>query len=108
MIEKVTQYYYFLKKRIAPPGNAGATSIDQHDLNVKTGYGTLIYNSKHCGLYGIIDDQQNKYCLLNANELTGKFKDRKRVHFILRQHPNIANIINWGITSILIHAEYID
>lgn len=101
MIEKVSHYYKTLFNRINAKDNIILSHENTDQKNVVSGVGIIIYNSSGIGTFGIKDDEQNEYYIINDKSYLPLLKDRRRVRFCLEPITGVANIAKCKNTALL-------
>ena len=109
VLENLSKYYQSIISRINTP-ELKANGFDQHQLDkdLITAYGTIIYNVNQRGFYGIVDDNGTQYYPVNEKQFSQRFKDRVRIKFSLRLHPEISNLYRWGTTANVVAIQLIE
>jgi hypothetical protein len=69
------------------------------ESNTITFTGMMVYHIERRGFFSIEDDEGNSYFPINAKDFPKMLKDRLRVRFTLRCHPEIANYFGAGIPA---------
>lgn len=73
--------------------------------NTITYSGMMVYHIERRGFFSIQDDQGNTYYPINARQFPKMLKDRLRVRFTLRCHPEISNYFGVGTTAHIVRLE---